>query len=162
MLRASSLGYAREGGVGTEVRNVGKTRQDSPTFGVGEIARNVRRFRPRRDPLFDSFNGMRPAFVRNKWDAARLSRQDSTFSLPRTSPETSPGTWKGNVSRTSPGRLPDVSRDVSRTSPGTSRLWKTYNCRRFCLADRKIREFRIFRIIRIIWIIWMFRIFRIF
>ena len=39
LLRASSLGCAREGGVGTEVRNVGYFRQNSPRFGVDEIVR---------------------------------------------------------------------------------------------------------------------------
>ena len=43
LLRASSLGCAREGGVGTEVRNVGKIRQDSP---------KLAKFRCRRDRGF--------------------------------------------------------------------------------------------------------------
>ena len=37
MLRASSLGCAREGGVRKEVRYVGYGRQSSPNFGVAEI-----------------------------------------------------------------------------------------------------------------------------
>ena len=40
MLRASSLGCAREGGVGTEVRNVGYGRQDSPKLAKSRCRRD--------------------------------------------------------------------------------------------------------------------------